>query len=382
MSSSVLERVDPQTRRILERYDFDEQQFTALQASVASGDLSPARNAQQGTIAPPPGDAIVRLPAPSDHDYAQLHAAGREALAQGHVAMAVLNGGMATRFGGGVKGIVEAVEGRSFLEWKLLETARVEHELGGAIPFLVMNSFATDAPTRDFLARLAASGRSSELPQPLLFSQSVSLRLTADGSLFRTDDGRASPYAPGHGDFNPALLRSGLLPRLRERGVRMLMLSNVDNLGARPDPLVIGAHLCGGRPMTTEVAAKDPHDAGGAPALVDGRLMVLEGFRFPPGFDQDRIDVFSVNSFVFSLEILEQAYPLSWFYVQKQVQGHAAVQLERLINELTAFVPSTFLRVPRQGPRGRFFPIKTHEDLVAAQEPLREMLEASVLEHT
>ena len=37
--------------------------------------------------------------------------------------MVVLAGGMATRFGGGVKAVAEAIDGRSFLEVKLGETA-------------------------------------------------------------------------------------------------------------------------------------------------------------------------------------------------------------------------------------------------------------------
>ena len=40
----------------------------------------------------------------------------------GRIAMLVLAGGMATRFGGGVKAVAEALDGRSFLEVKLGET--------------------------------------------------------------------------------------------------------------------------------------------------------------------------------------------------------------------------------------------------------------------
>src|SRR3712207_8661149 len=57
----------------------------------------------------------------------EAYDAGVAAIRRGEVAMAVLNGGMATRFGGVVKGIVEAVDGRSFLEWKLREARSEEH---------------------------------------------------------------------------------------------------------------------------------------------------------------------------------------------------------------------------------------------------------------
>jgi len=48
------------------------------------------------------------------------------------------------------------------------------------------------------------------------------------------------------------------------------------------------------------------------------------------------------------------------------------------VNEVTRLQPTTFLQVPRTGPQGRFFPVKTPEDLEASREPLRELLHSSV----
>src|SRR5205823_15102841 len=110
--------------------------------------------------------------------------------------------------------------------------------------------------------------------------------------------------------------------------------------------------------------------------LVGGRPMVVEGFRFPPAFDPQRIGVFNTNSFVFDLEALDRDYPLTWLYVEKEVDGRPAVQPERLVGELSAFVPTTYLEVPRRGPRGRFFPVKTPGDLEAARPALAELLAA------
>ena len=364
---SVRAAVDAETRELLDRYGFDSELFGALQRRVASGELSAESNVVRGEIEPLEDEALLRLPEPDDASYAEMRRAGLRALERGEVAAAVLNGGMATRFGGTVKGIVDAYGGRSFLEWKLLDAERA------GVPLVVMNSFATDAATGDFVRR-------RRLSEPIAFAQSVSLRLNPDGSLFLGDDGRASPYSPGHGDFADALRASGVRDRLAGRGVRILTLSNVDNLGARIDPVVLGAHVLAGRPLTVEVAPKEPGDVGGAPARVDGRPVPIEGFRFPPEFDQSRIRVFATNSFVFDLDALARAYSLTWLYVEKQVDGRPAVQLERLVNELGWFVPATYLEVPRLGRRGRFLPVKTPADLAAAQEPLRELLAASPLE--
>jgi hypothetical protein len=70
---------------------------------------------------------------------------------------------------------------------------------------------------------------------------------------------------------------------------------------------------------------------------------------------------------------------LTWLYVEKDVEGERAVQLEHLYHELSAFVPTTYLVVPRHGPRGRFFPIKLPEDLERSREALRTMLAAAPL---
>jgi len=69
-------------------------------------------------------------------------------------------------------------------------------------------------------------------------------------------------------------------------------------------------------------------------------------------------------------------YDLTWLYVRKSVEGRNSVQLERLYHEISAFVPTQYLQVPRRGARGRFSPIKTPADLERAQDDLRELVAA------
>ena len=357
--------VDPATRRVLDAYGFDEQAFLALQAQVRDGTLSPAGNIVRGTVEPPTPDDVVRLPEPGDPDHDAARAAGLEVLQAGAAAAVVLNGGMATRFGGVVKGLVEAYDGRTFLELKLAQTAAVAEAVGAELPTAIMTSFATDGATREFL-----EGR----PFPAVcFPQRVSLRLERDGSLFRTADGGVSLYSPGHGDFLPAVRSSGTLDRLRAQGVRYLMVSNVDNLPARLDPVVLGTHVLQGRPMTAEVVASEG-DPGGAPARVDGRVLVVESMRFPADFDFSSLPVVNVNTVTFDLDALDADLPTTWLYVEKEVQGRRAVQLEHLYHEASAVLPTTFLQVPATGPRGRFLPVKTRADLAAVQGTLAELL--------
>ena len=75
---------------------------------------------------------------------------------------------------------------------------------------------------------------------------------------------------------------------------------------------------------------------------------------------------------------MREPVDLTWLLVEKQVDGETAVQFERLYHELSAHVPTTFLVVPRHGPRGRFLPVKEPADLEEAKPLLRELLEAPV----
>jgi UTP--glucose-1-phosphate uridylyltransferase len=368
---STIGELDQETRAILARFGFDPQRFEVLRARVASGELSAASNVVTGRIEPPGAGDLTALPESGTDAWEKARAAGVEAISAGRVAQVVLAGGMATRFGGVVKGAVDALDGHSFLEWKLGETARLGQELGVQIPVALMTSFATDELTRSHVAE-------RKLPEPIWFSQFVSVRLTPEGELFTREDGTPSLYGPGHGDLLEAIRGSGTLDALRARGVELVCVSNVDNLGARVDPVVVGAHLLAGLPVTAEVARKEG-DLGGAPVRVDGHMTMLEGMRFPPGFDHDLIPVFNTNTALIDLGALDRHYELTWLYVEKEVAGRAAVQLERLYHEITSFVPTTFLVVPRGGPRGRFFPIKTPSDLSSSRAGLRELLSASVL---
>jgi UTP--glucose-1-phosphate uridylyltransferase len=280
--------------------------------------------------------------------------------------MVVLAGGMATRFGGGVKAVAEAIDGRSFLEVKLGETARLGKALGVEIPVAVMTSFATDEIVREHVAEKG-------LGDPLWFCQTAAPRVRPDGAVFLEEDGKASLYGPGHGDVLSTIRSSGTLAELQRRGVRTIVVSNVDNLGARLDPVVVGMHALAGTPLTVEVVAKGD-DTGGAPARVDGHPQLLEAVRFPPTFDQARIPVFNTNTSLIEADALAEPIELTWLVVEKTVDDQPVVQFERLYHELSAHVPTTFLLVPRHGPRGRFLPVKEPADLEEVQPRLRELL--------
>jgi UTP--glucose-1-phosphate uridylyltransferase len=237
------------------------------------------------------------------------------------------------------------------------------------VPVYLMASFATEETLRASIA-----GRSRAASPAEVFAQAILMRLTLDGAPFRDAAEQPSLFAPGHGDLPSSLARAGILKRFVDGGGRVLFMSNVDNLGATLDPALIALHLRGGAAITVEVAPKAPGDAGGIPARVDGMPQVVEAFRLPTHFDDASVDTFNTNTFFFDARALRPDVPLTWFLVEKKVDGRPAVQIERLVGEATAFLPTRFVKIEREGSHGRFFPVKEPADLEHARGPLREAL--------
>lgn len=345
----------------LARYGYDpslQQQFAARAGDRTS-------NAVTGTLAPLAPADIPVLPALGTEDRRRLRAKGLELVMARKVGAVVLAGGMATRFGGVVKAVVPADGDRSFFRCKLDDVRSLSVAAGAPIPLFVMSSFATHDALVDHVAGAS---------HVTVFPQLVALRLAPDGELFREPSGQLSPYATGHGDLTFALRASGVLSRFRDAGGTTLLMSNVDNLAATLDPAIIGLHAELGGAITAEVVRKALGDKGGAPALLDGTPQIIEGFRFPPTFDQDAIEVFNTNTLVFDAAAIDRDFALPYYRVEKQVEGKTAIQFERLVGELTATLPTRFVEVPRVGEDARFLPVKDPEELDRSRAAIADVL--------
>jgi len=362
-----IDGLDPLVRSVLDRYGFDAGRFLELVRRWHDGDLRPESCRVGGDVTPFPDELVEVLREPGMPGWAEARDAGLDIIRAGRAGALVLNGGMATRFGGVVKSAVEVLPGRTFLGLKL----RQLECLPAPVPAFLMNSFATDETTAEHLSALRPS-----VPVHL-FAQGIAVRLAPDGHVFRDPaNPPATLYAPGHGDTGPAFRAAGLLRRFRDSGGEWLVVSNVDNLGASVDPVVLGQVALSGKRLAVELAERWAGDMGGMAAVVDGTPQILEHFRFPEGFDHSPIRRFNTNTLVVHADVFECDRPLTWFAVEKSVGVAPVVQFERLIGELTAFEPTLFLGVPREGPRSRFVPVKSPADLEAARPAIEEIVGA------
>ncbi len=355
---SQLEQLPQDVLETLRACGFDAARLVRLAQPLISGVA--ADNTVKGRLTPPaPGD-VVTLPEAGSQEHTRLAALGQEALARGQYALVVLAGGMATRMGGVVKALVDALPGKTFLDLRLREVEVIRERYGARPPLWLMTSHATDEKIR------AALGSQLQGDEVATFVQELSLRLTPTGDVFLGADGRPSEHAPGHGDLPDALKRSGLLERFVKRGGKTLMMTNIDNMGGTLDPVLLGFHLAHGLPVTSEVVDKLGSDRGGIPVRLDDKPCVLEEFRIPPSFDPAAVRVFNTNVIHFDAKaLLELDMPWTFFTVTKKVEGRSVIQYERLVNELTSVLPTKYLHLPRTGTEARFLPVKDNEELQA-----------------
>jgi UTP--glucose-1-phosphate uridylyltransferase len=335
---------------------FDLERLLGWSAELTSGIDRDAANRLPAVTTPAPGD-MVDAPAEGTEEHRRLSAIGEAALGRGEVALLVLAGGMATRMGGVVKALVEALPGKTFLDLRLGEKKQLGARFGRPFPLWLMTSEATDGPIR------AALGDAVDGENLAVFGQHISLRLQADGSLFVDDEGQASLYPTGHGDVPDAVRGSGLLAAFRARGGKYVWIANLDNLGASVDPALLGSHIERQATLTVEVVDK-AGDKGGIPVRYEGRPIICEDFRLPKAFDASTVGVFNTNTFLVNAAALDDDRG-SWMYcvVEKKVGQKTAIQRERLIGELTFHLPTGFVKVPRAGAASRFLPVKDREEL-------------------
>ena len=279
--------LDDETNALLERFGFDGPRFEVLRARVASG--CAVGRGQCGrrprSSRPPrrrPRDVCRRRgSAPAGR---RRRTAGLEALAAGRVGP-----GRARRWDGDAvrRRRERGRRGARRAQLPLVEARRDGATSGRAldveIPVALMTSFAHRRGER------APTSSSLAVPEPLWFSQRhLAQADRGRGELF-DEEGRASalragPRRPARGDS-----KLGDAPSLSPaRGVGTLAVSNVDDLGARLDPVVVGTHVSSGRAMTSEVARKEG-DLGGAPARVERSTSASsKGRSSRADFDEER----------------------------------------------------------------------------------------------
>ncbi len=311
-----------------------------------------------------------------------LIAVGKQALAQ--TVIIKLNGGLGTGMGlQKAKSLLVVKDDLTFLD------IIARQALYANVPLILMNSFVTH---QDSLKHLKAyPDLQRDLPLDFIQHKVPKIR-QAD---FHPAEWPQNPdlawCPPGHGDIYTALVTSGLLDQLLQRGYRYAFISNADNLGAVLDQRMLGYFAKNQFPFLMEVADRTEADKKGGhlAQYPNGQLILRESAQCPAAdeaFFQDitRHRYFNTNNLWLNLGSLKAiliaknnilGLPLicnAKTLDPRDSRSPPVYQLETAMGTVIGvFEGAQAIRVPRH----RFAPVKKTNDLVALRSDVYNLTE-------
>lgn len=350
---------------------------------------------QQGTIREAAIDPVGDLPHLEhlDTDTEAMRAALAETV------VIKLNGGLGTSMGvTGPKSALPVKNGLSFLDIIARQILHLRKTYDVPLPLVLMNSFRT---REESLAVLKAYG---ELPVDgidLDFLQNAEPKLRADNLTPVEWPGETELEwcPPGHGDLFTALVASGMLDALREKGFRHAFVSNADNLGATPDGRIAAWMAEHDVPFGMEVCRRTRSDRKGGHVAVrksDGRLILRDSAQVHEDDNASFQDItrhktFNTNNLWIDLDRLadmmaghDGVLGLPIIVNKKSVdpsdpESPRVIQLETAMGTaIETFDASQAVIVDRS----RFKPVKTTNDLLVLRSDVYELDESGELTTT
>ena len=311
------------------------------------------------------------------------------------VAVIKLNGGLATSMGlRSPKSLVEAREGRTFLDIIVGQTLALRRRYGVRLPLVLMNSQAT----REETMRALRGYPELDVGLPLDFLQSMVPKLDAEtlDPITWEKDASLEWNPPGHGDVYPALRGSGMLDAMLDQGFFYAMISNADNLGATTEARIPAYMELGEIPFLMEVVTGTEADRKGghiARRKADGQLILRETAQTPPEDEESFRDYrhwryYNTNNLWVDLRalndtldqtcgVLELPLIVNRKTVDPRDSGSPRViQLEGAMGAAIGSIKGAqLLRVPRT----RFAPVKTTDDLLVLRSDVYTLSEQDLV---
>ncbi len=291
------------------------------------------------------------------------------------LAVCKLNGGLGTSMGcSGPKSLIKVRDNKSFLDLIFDQLTHLNKEFGVNVPLYLMNSFYTHPEIEDYL-------KNKDLPVSIIsFLQSKFPRLDKESGepLAFNKNSPEAWYPPGHGDIFHCLQNQGLLNEMLEKGIKVLFVSNADNLGAEVDLKILNTVIKNKIPFVLEMTPKTPLDVkGGTLYESNNNLHLLEVAQVPKEYLSEfcgieKFKVFNTNNVWIHLECLQERLEkgpldLNLIINEKRVEDLPVIQLETAIGSaIDNFSESIGLIVNRN----RFLPVKNTSDLMLIQSDL------------
>jgi UTP--glucose-1-phosphate uridylyltransferase len=290
-----------------------------------------------------------------------------------------LNGGLGTSMGmTQAKSLIEAKDGQTFLDVIARQVLELRRRSGARLPLVLMNSFYTH---EESLEALAGHGLESDVPPDFVQHKEPKIRADDLMPVEWPDDPALEWCPPGHGDLYTALLTSGMLDALLDRGYRYAFVSNSDNLGAVLEPRILSWMARDQLPFVMEVTDRTEADRkGGHIARRPGGGFVLRETAQTPEEDLEALQDISRHRYVNTNNLWVDLRALADVLREREgVLGLPLIVNRKTVDPGDKSTPEVFQLETAMGaaigvfegaqpvrvPRRRFSPVKTTEDLLA-----------------
>lgn len=370
---------DKQAELIKQGNGFDFIQHEQLRKDLQRGRIGLSRNrlSAESLIEDVKAEDVQQL-----DELDAYKAIGEKAIKEGKVGVVSLAGGVGSRWTQGA-GVIKAlspfveIEGkhRSFLEIHLRKTQQVSEKFDVDIPHILATSYLTDSAIASSLTEkdfygykgsiYLSPGRSigqrfipmerdlrflwEEMPQETLDENKQKVQDSIRESLigWAKSKGEGSDYTDniasqrlsplGHWYEVSNLLRNGTLAKvLKEHpNLEVLMLHNIDTLGADVDAAALGYHLESKKPLSFEVVPRRIEDRGGGLARVNGQVRMLEGLAQPREEDEFKLSYYSTMTTWIDINKL-----LALFGLNREDLGENPEKIDKAVRRMASRMPT------------------------------------------
>jgi UDP-N-acetylglucosamine/UDP-N-acetylgalactosamine diphosphorylase len=202
------------------------------------------------------------IPLPESDSDKELRSEAAEAgikhIEEGKVAAFVVAGGQGSRLGyDGPKGKfpVGPVSGKTIFQIHGEKIKKYSDKYGIRIPWLIMTSRLNHRETVDYFGQCGFFGLDEN--DIFIFPQNMIPSLDAEGKLILENSSSIFMNPDGHGGSLTALQSSGVLGKMKDRGIETISYFQVDNpLVKIVDPVFIGFHVRNGADISSKAVKK------------------------------------------------------------------------------------------------------------------------------
>ncbi|MFC1569763.1 UTP--glucose-1-phosphate uridylyltransferase [bacterium] len=224
---------------------------------------------------------IISLPKTPDEKKAaeQARQLGENTIRSGKVCAFLVAGGQGTRLGyDGPKGCfpIGPVSNKSIFQMHAEKILAAGQRYNAIIPWYIMTSESNHQATQTFFEENTYFGLNAK--DVMFFKQNMLPALDTHGKLILDAKDHIFTSPNGHGGSLQALVESGAIEDMKQRGIEVISYFQVDNVLIQiVDPVFIGFHVQAGAEMSSKMLRKrDPYEKLGHFGLVDGKLRIIE----------------------------------------------------------------------------------------------------------